>query len=254
MSKNLIKTFEDKLRDDEHVTGLFMKTCDPAFVEAAGYGGFDFAILDQEHGPVSTENLQNLVRAAEIAGILPIVRVQDSYEVNIAKALDVGALGVQIPQIQNAQEAESVVKAARFHPHGERGVCRFVRAANYSGSDKTDYFESAADNLIIAQVEGQEALNNIDSILQVNGIDVIFIGPYDLSQSLGIPGDVSNPKVVEQIEIIHEKASENDVRVGTFTDTIADLQRWKKVGVQYLAHSVDVGIFLDACSDILGKI
>ncbi|WP_252228596.1 HpcH/HpaI aldolase family protein [Caldicoprobacter algeriensis] len=144
--KELLKSFKQKLNNG-YVIDPFMKTGDPAFVEVAGYAGFDFAILDTEHGPVSIESMQNNIRAALVSGIVPIIRVQDHQEVNIAKALDIGALGVQVPQITNAEEAEKVVKAARFYPNGSRGVCRFVRAARYSAMDRYEYFRSADDNL-----------------------------------------------------------------------------------------------------------
>lgn len=250
MGNLLLKKIKQKIGQG-HVIGPFMKTGDPAFVEAAGYAGFDFVILDTEHGPVSIESMQNNIRAALVSGALPIIRVQDKDEVNIAKALDIGALGVQVPQITNARDAENVVKAAKFHPNGNRGVCRFVRAANYSAMDRYDYFNSANDNLIIIQLEGQDALNNIDEIMDVEGIDILFIGPYDLSQSLGVTGDVRNPKVIEQMEFITKKARERNKVVGTFVDRIEDISQWKEAGVQYLSYSVDVGIFLDACKGIV---
>lgn len=247
---NLLNQFKKSI-DQGYVIGPFMKTGEPAFVEAAGYAGFDFVILDTEHGPVSMETMQNNIRAALVSGTLPIVRVQDKNEVNIAKALDIGALGIQVPQIKSARDAEDVVKAAKFHPNGDRGVCRFVRAAQYSAMDRYEYFDSANDNLIIIQLEGQEALENIDEIMDVKGVDILFIGPYDLSQSLGVTGDVRNPKVIEQMEYITQKASKRNKIVGTFIDRIEDIGQWKNAGVQYLSYSVDVGIFLDACKDIV---
>ncbi len=248
--KPLLENFKKKLGSG-CVIGPFMKTGDPAFVEVAGYAGFDFAILDTEHGPVSIESMQNNIRAALVSGIVPIIRVQDHQEVNIAKALDIGALGVQVPRITSAEEAEKVVKAARFYPNGSRGVCRFVRAARYSAMDRYEYFRSADDNLIILQLEGQEALESIDEILEVEGVDILFIGPYDLSQSLGVPGDVQNPRVIEHMEFIVNKAKGKNKIIGTFVDNLEDLKRWKKSGVQYLSYSVDVGIFLEACRAIV---
>lgn len=249
--KELLNRFKQKLVDGDYVIGPFMKTSDPAFVEIAGYAGFDFAILDAEHGPVGIESMQNNIRAALVSGILPIIRVQDAQEVNIGKALDIGAFGVQVPQITNAKDAEKVVKAAKFYPNGSRGVCRFVRAAHYSAMNRYGYFRSADNNLIILQLEGQEALKNIDEILAVQGIDILFIGPYDLSQSLGVPGDVGNPKVIEQMEFIVDKAKEKNKIIGTFIDRPEDIRRWKDAGVKYLSYSVDVGIFLEGCRAIV---
>ena len=242
-----------KLKFDENpVLGMFMKTSDPAFVEAASYSGMDFVILDMEHGPVSLTDIQNNIRAAQVSGVVPIVRVNKLCPQIISQVLDIGAYGIQIPQIQNAKEAREAIKSAKFYPDGERGVCRFVRAAGYSSVSKTDYFKLANDySLIILQIEGVESINNLDEILKVKGIDIIFIGPYDLSQSLGIPGEVTNPKVIEAMKKIVERADKMSIKTGTFVDTFESLQLWKKAGVNYLAYSVDVGVFYEAGKGIV---
>jgi len=242
--------FKNRLSSGEAVIGPFMKTGDPAFVEAAGYAGFDFVILDTEHGPVTIENMQNNIRAALVAGTVPIIRTQDSSESSIGKALDIGAFAVQVPQVQNAEQALAAVKRAKFHPKGERGVCRFVRAAKYSTLERNRYFAEANEALVILQLEGLEALENIDAILDVPDVDIIFIGPYDLSQSLGMPGQTGHPQVVEKMRFIVEKARARNIVVGTFVDTPDGVQTWKDAGVQYISYSVDVGIFADACQEI----
>jgi 4-hydroxy-2-oxoheptanedioate aldolase len=231
-----------------------MKTCDPAWVEAAGFAGFDYAILDREHGPASLETTQNLIRAAQCADLLPVVRVSACDEVQIAKVLDIGAIGVQVPQIDNARQAERAVRAAKYHPSGQRGLCRFVRAARYSATPKSEYLQSANHTLIILQLEGRKAIDNVDEILSVAGIDVIFIGPYDLSQALAVPGDIDHPRVIEQMQYLVEKTRQRGMVVGTFADTYAYAEMWRKAGVQYLAYSVDVAVFLHACQDIVGKL
>ena len=247
MNTELIQMFRDKI-EKGCVIGPFMKTCDPAFVEAAGYAGMDFAILDMEHGPISLENMQNNIRAAQIAGILPLVRV-GNYEL-IPKALDIGAAGVQVPQVSTAEEAERVVREAKYFPQGERGVCRFVRAAHYSAMDRAEYFPTANQALVIIQLEGQEAIKNLDEIMMVPGVDILFVGPYDLSQSLGVPGQTTHPEVVAQMREIVRKAKEKNILVGTFTDNSETLKMWSDAGVQYLSYSVDMGIFCEACAKI----
>lgn len=248
-----LKNFKNKIKSDDCVYGIFMKTGDPMFVEAAGIGGFDYVILDTEHGPVSVENQQNNIRAAEARGTVPIVRLPDGDENTIGKALDIGAYGIQVPQISNAAEAKQVVKNAKFYPYGMRGVCRFVRAADYSNMDRFEYFENSKDLLIILQLEGVKAIENLDEILDVDGIDILFIGPYDLSQSLGIPGQVNNPVVVAEMKKIVEKAKAKNKVIGTFVDTPEDLEMWRKLGLQYLSYSVDIGIFIDACRNLTAE-
>lgn len=250
----MLTSFKKRLHAGEVVFGPFMKTGDPAYVEIAGYAGFDFVILDMEHGPVSYENLQNLIRAAIIAGVAPIVRTPDSRGISVSKALDLGASGVQIPQVHSADEARSCVKAAKFFPLGSRGVCRFVRSAKYSYMSGKEYFVGANDCIVILQIEGEKALERLDDILDVEGIDIIFIGPYDLSQSMGLTGEVSHPAVTKKMEHIVHNARQKGVIVGTFTDTFSAAKKWKNSGVQYISYSVDVGIFMEACVDLTTKL
>lgn len=246
----ILEDFRNKLDNGECVYGIFMKTGDPMFVEAASLGGFDYVILDTEHGPVSIENQQNNIRAAEARGSVPIIRLKDLDENTVGKALDIGAYGIQVPQINSAEDAGKVVKFAKFYPYGMRGVCRFVRAADYSNQNRYEYFENSKNLLIILQLEGVKAIENLDEILDVEGVDILFIGPYDLSQSLGIPGQVNNPLVVEKMKKIVEKAREKNKIIGTFVDTPEDLVMWRDLGVKYLSYSVDVGLFIDACKNI----
>lgn len=233
------------------VIGVFMKSTDPAFVEAAGLAGMDFVILDLEHGPSSFKELENNLRASEVSEMLSVVRLPNIDESNIGHALDAGADAIQISQIETSEQARQVVELAKFHPQGMRGVCRFVRAAKYSNQEKQQYFKAANETLIILQVEGITAINNIDDILLVEGIDVIFIGPYDLSQSLGIPGLIEHPKVIEKVKDILLKANRNGKKLGIFVENDDQLRYWKKMGIQYLAYSVDVGIFSEACKQII---
>lgn len=249
MNSDRIREFKQKMQSNG-VLGLFMKTADPAFVESAGYAGMDYAILDMEHGPVGYENMQNNIRAALAAGAAPIIRVDSLSENSISKALDIGAFGVQIPQISSGKDAQRAVRMARFHPLGERGVCRFVRAAQYSSLSGPEYFAQANNALIIVQLEGQAAIRDIDAILEVDGIDVIFVGPYDLSQSMGLTGQTTHPDVVGAMRLIIEKAAGRGKITGTFTDSEETLRIWKNAGVKYLSYSVDVGIFSEACRSL----
>jgi 4-hydroxy-2-oxoheptanedioate aldolase len=251
---NTLNIFKQKLQKGEPVYGPFMKTGDAAFVECAGHAGFDFCILDMEHGPVDFFNLQNLIRGAETSGILPVVRTYDSSETAISKALDLGAKGIQVPQVQSAEQAREAVKAAKYFPKGERGVCRFVRAANYSATPRNEYFEQANEALVILQVEGKQVINHLDEILAVEGLDILFVGPYDLSQSLGVPGQVSHPTVIEAIKKIAETARKAGVVIGVFCDTFEAATLWRNAGIQYLSWSVDVGIFTDACKSIVEQL
>lgn len=231
--------------------GVFSKTTDSSFVEAAGYSGLDFMILDMEHGPITLETLQNHVRAAKISGMSSIIRVKDNSSHSIGSALDTGADGVQIPNISTVEQAVDAVKSARFYPEGERGVCRFVRAANFGIIEKDKYFNEANKKVLILQVEGAEGVGNIEGILAVKGIDIIFIGPYDLSQSMGVPGNITSPLVTDKIIEIVNKAKSKGIYVGCFTDTFDNMAWLKSLNVNYIAYSVDINIYQEKLLEVV---
>jgi 4-hydroxy-2-oxoheptanedioate aldolase len=252
MKKNKIKKM---LNEGKAVFGPFIKLNSPAVIEVFGYSGFDFVIIDTEHGPLSIETAENLIRAAELVDITPIIRVSDNETDKILRALDIGAQGVQVPQISCKEDAEKVIKAAKFAPLGERGVCRFVRAASYSAMDRYKYFSISNDEtLVVIHIEGIEGIRHIDEILETPGIDVVFLGPYDLSQSVGVTGNITHPKVEEKMKEVILKANSKGVIVGTFVDNIEDSRKWLKLGVKYISYSVDVGIIYEASRDIARKV
>ena len=241
----LIRHFRQRITQGP-VFGPFSKTSDPAIVETLGHAGFDFIILDMEHGPNSVETVQDLIRAAQVADMAPIVRVPAGDCETIGKVLDVGAAGVQVPQISSARDVQAAIEHAKFAPLGTRGVCRYVRAADYSSMDKADYFSRANEALLIIQIEGQTALDNLDEILAVKGIDIVFVGPYDLSQSLGVPGEVEHPLVLDKMRQVVKACLDKDVFVGNFTEAIPQTQMWIEQGLRYMSYSVDVGILYEA--------
>jgi len=245
----------EKLEKGQPVIGSFLKITDPAVVEIMGRAGFDFAIIDMEHGPITVESAQNMIRAAEVVGISPIIRVSENDPVAILRSLDIGAEGVEVPQIRNAEDAEVMASAARYFPMGERGVCRYVRAASYSSMESSKYFEMANKRTVtIGHLEGSEAVKNVEEIMSVDGLDILFIGPYDLSQSVGVPGQVTHPEVLRQMEKVIKAASAKGKMVGTFADDVSAAKRWLNAGVMYVAISVDVGIFYNACRDMVDSL
>lgn len=252
MNTESIRAFREKLAAGP-VFGPFSKTADPAFAEIMAGAGFDFVIIDLEHGPNSILNAHNLIRAVELGGALPIVRTAEGAEWEIGAALDGGAGGVQIPHVSTAEDAEAMVRHARFSPMGQRGMCRYVRAAQYSMQEKSSYLTEANEPLLVVQVEGREGLENLETIVSVQGIDIVFIGPYDLSQSLGVPGEVDHTSVVEAVSAAADTGARHGVAIGTFVDTVESGIRWAERGVRYVSYAVDVGIFASACGDAVAK-
>lgn len=243
--------FKQKLNDKKAVCGIFSKTNDPMIVEAVGKSGMDFIILDNEHGPNSIRELLPLVMASKLTGMSPVVRVGELSQIEIQRTLDLGIDAIQIPQINTRDDALKVIEFCKYFPLGKRGVCRYVRPADYSLKDKKQYFAEQNEVAIIIHIEGKEGLEAIDDIISVAGLDVIFIGPYDLSQSLGIPGEVENPILLDEIKKIVDKCKAKNMHVGIFTENVEGARKYIDMGVKYISYSVDVGIIATSCKDIV---
>ena len=223
--------------------GSFFRLPSPDLVEIFGEAGFDFIIIDQEHGPVSPETTSNLVRACDLVGMAAVVRIPDNLPWFFQLALDVGALGVQVPQVRTVSDAERAVQASKFAPVGSRGVCRNVRAARYSARDRYAYLEeSNRDTVVVIQIESKAGVENVEGILSVPGIDVVFLGPYDLSQSLGIPGQVDHPMVRSMMDQVVTACRRAGVAAGVYADSVEAVRHWAGMGVQYIAVGVDTAL------------
>lgn len=245
-------TLKRKLQNGETVIGPFMNCSYGAFIEIVGLAGFDFAIVDMEHGPLSVQTAEDLCRAAQGVGLSPIVRVRKNDGPQIQRALDIGSAGVQVPQIETKADAEAVVRGAKYVPYGMRGLSFYTRAGDYTMFGVQGYTDKLnEEQVVIVHVEGKRGLDNLDEIITVPHIDVIFLGPYDLSQSFGIPGQVNDPRVVQGMETATQKIRAAGKAAGTFAGDVATARRWIDVGVQYVSLGVDVGIFAQACRQLV---
>lgn len=222
--------------------------------EILGYAGFDYCLIDLEHGAINLETAENMVRATDAAGMASIIRVAHNRPELIGQALDLGANGVHVPTISTREEAQEAVWASKFSPLGGRGVHPAVRASRYS-ADQPIYFNKAnTETLVILAIEGTRGVDNIDEILKVKGIDAVFVGPYDLSQSLDVVGQVTHPKVVEKIQEIVALSNKADVAVGVFTDTPEGAKGWVKQGVLYCCLGLVAKMLFQACTDYMKRV
>ena len=241
-----------KLQEGQSVIGPFIKAANPALVEILGLSGMDYVLFDLEHSPVSMEELENLIRAADAVGTCSIVRVASRSESDILHALDKGPGGVLVPMVSSREAAVSVVNHCRYAPIGQRGVDIYSRAARFGYTPKDDYFLKVNDEVMIAvQIEGKEGVDNLDEILSVESIDIIYVGPYDLSQSLGVPGQIRDPRVVSKIEEIAHKVKERGRFVGIYVDNVETAHYYANLGVQFITLSVDIRIFSEACNSVV---
>ena len=233
-------TLKQKLDAGKAVFGVMITFPSPPVVEMLGYLGFDWILIDNEHGTITVENSEDLIRAGEISGVAPIVRPVSNKPEIIAPFLDRGAWGVQIPHVNTAEEARAAVDAVKYYPLGHRGMFSGSRPAGYGLSGATaDYVEDANRNtLVCLMLEEVEAIENLPELVQVEGVDVFFIGSGDLSQSMGYPGQQTHPEVQSLMErgvgIIREAG-----RVAGVSCPDSYVPKFLGMGVQYFHGSVN---------------
>lgn len=215
--------------------GLFVGLKDPAIVEIVGYAGYDFVIIDLEHSALDLSTMEHMIRAANLVGITAIVRVpQDDYA-TILRVLEAGAEGVMFPHLVTREQGEKIVQMAKYYPLGGRGLDPTTRVAKYGHVSMLEHMEEQNKRVqLIGMIEDKEALDQLDDILSVKGLDLLFIGTSDLSASLGLPGQVKHPEVQEAIRIILDKAAEQGVPVGMPAYDLAIAQEWIQLGAKFI--------------------
>ena len=226
---------KEKLRAGEPVFGVSVMIPSPQIVEMVAAAGFDWVLLDCEHGTLTIESVELMAMAAEASGITAIARPATRSPEHILQVLDRGVMGVQVPHVTTAEEAREVIAAVKYHPSGRRGLAAGTRAAVYDAHGTlADYVKAANEATLIAiQLEDQAAIDNIDELLKVHGIDVYFIGPSDLSQSMGHPGNARAPVVAQAIDRSFRKM----VAAGRTPGTPATAENVREVldkGVRYI--------------------
>ena len=237
MNVNLTKK---KLADGELVIGSFVYVPSARLTEIVGLLGFDFVVIDMEHGPVDIGMAEDMVRAAEYAGVTPIIRVSHNTPHLILRALDIGSLGIHVPEISEVDEAKEMVASAKYGPEGHRGLAG-VRASQYGLKGSMPEYTAAAnrETMVIAHIEHIDAANNLDELLQVDGIDVYYVGPVDLSNSLGVPGQAKDPKVVACVEDCITRIVAAGRIAGCIAADAQAARRYTDLGVRYLAtHAI----------------
>jgi 2-keto-3-deoxy-L-rhamnonate aldolase RhmA len=232
MKKNPMK---EKLRAGQPVYGVSVMIPSPQIVEMIAAAGFDWVLLDCEHGTITLESLEVMAMAAEASGITAIARPVSRSAEHILQVLDRGVMGVQVPHVNTAAQAREVVAAVKFHPLGKRSIAAGTRAAVYDAHGSLADFVKAANDatLIAVQIEDREAIDNLDELLKVDDIDVFFVGPSDLSQSFGHPGDPKAPVVAQAIDQSFRKMLAAGRTPGT-PATAENLQGVLGKGVRYI--------------------
>jgi len=204
MKPNPIK---EKLRNNRPSVGATLAWPSQQLVEFCGFAGFEWILMDAEHGPIDIRICEDMVRAAENVGIVPIVRVPFKDRITIMSYLQLGVIGIAVPHVNSRQDAEGIVETVKYAPLGSRYADTGARAADYGllKSNSELYAEANQETMIIAWVEEVKAIENLDEILNVEGIDAINVGPSDLAISMGHPGKPDHPEVQQTIARAREK-------------------------------------------------
>jgi 4-hydroxy-2-oxoheptanedioate aldolase len=228
------------LRDGRTVVVCFSRSPDPYLVELAALCGFDAVLVDCEHGPAGPYEFEQAARAIEVRGVPPFVRVPDDVAATLLRFCDAGAVGVHVPKVESAAQAEAIGAALRFGPLGRRGLAG-TRASGYSQLEPIADYTARANEalLLVAQVETAEGVAAAPAIAAVDAVDVLFVGPTDLSHSLGVTGQLDHPLVTEAIDRIIEAAEDAGTPWGIFVGTEAAAHRWTERGARYVAVGLE---------------
>jgi 4-hydroxy-2-oxoheptanedioate aldolase len=244
--------FKRALKADKAQIGLWSSLSSNYSVEVIAGAGYDWILLDCEHSPNDLENLLTQLQAAAPYPTHPVVRVPWNDMVTIKRVLDIGAQSLLVPYVSSAEEARSAVAATRYPPAGVRGVAGTTRASRF-GRIK-DYARRAQEEIcVLVQVETQAALDNIEAICAVDGIDGVFIGPADLHASLGHTGEIANPAVKPLIDEAIRRIRKRGKAAGILTPNEADARHWLQCGALFVAVGADVGILARGAEALAAK-
>ncbi len=242
---------KEALREKRALFGCAVNFGHPVPVEICGYAGFDWVFIHFEHGSVSVPQAEAMTLAARLSGAAPIWRLNGLNPGEIKRALDLGAEGVIIPHVKSAEDAEKIVEAAYYPPGGMRGLgCR--RPTQFGVLDAREYFKVANESTVVCMmIEDREAIEDIERIVAVPGIDVFNIGTWDLSKSLGVPIETRHPKVLEAIDRVLAAALPKGITVGLPPESPEDAAHWMEKGVRFFESASAGGLMVQAATDHL---
>lgn len=235
------KVLKERINDGDLVIGSWITTPSPAIAEILVAAGYDWVVVDLEHSAISIEQAGELIRTIDLGGSAPLVRITSNSPDQIKRVMDAGAHGIVVPMVNSAQDARDAVSATRYAPNGIRGV-GLARAQGY-GSKFSEYLEWQKESaVVIVQIEHKDAINNLEEILAVPGVDGFIIGPYDLSCSMGIPGEFETNEFKNAMARILKIGLAMDCPAGLHIvePDLSLLDQAISEGYRFLAYSVDI--------------
>jgi len=227
----------------------------PAVAQIMAAAGLDFVMFDMEHGAYDIATVADIIKVARLSGIVPLVRVPDCQYHLISRVLDAGAQGVMVPRIETLEQVKIATEAVRYPPQGKRGASVTKGHNEYQSAPLKEFIEhSNREVLLILQIERKEAVDNINEMLSVPGVDAALIGPADLSISLGVPGETNSTIVTEAIGKVVEACARHGVWSGAHLSSTEVLRYWMTQGMRLIMCSNDVHMLADGAKKIVGAL
>lgn len=248
-------TIKQKLKKRELTVGSWITIGSTVVAEIMAKAGYDWLTVDMEHSAITLDIAQDLIRVVELCGVSPLVRVGENEPNLIKRVMDAGAHGVIVPMVNTRKDAVQAVRSVKYPPEGFRGV-GLARAQKYGAHFEGYRRWNQEHSIVIVQVEHIEAVNNLEEILGVEGVDGFIIGPYDLSGSLGVPGQFDQPDMVEALRRVRDVSEQMNALPGfhVISPDIDAFEAKKKEGYKFIAHSLDILFLGQNCRSAVGSI
>jgi len=253
--KNISSSLKNKLEKREITYGSWITIGHPIVTEIMANAGFDWLTVDMEHSAITLDIAQNLIRIIELSKCVPLVRVNENNPFIIKRVMDAGAYGVIVPMVNSTEDAERAVKAVKYPPEGSRGV-GLARAQGYGFTFEEYKRWLEKESILIVQIEHIDAVNNIDEILTVDGIDGFIVGPYDISGSLGKPGEFETEEFERIMEKIVKAGIKHKKSAGfhVIPPDEKEVKKYLDLGYTFIAISLDTLILGKKCKEVLSKV
>lgn len=249
-----MKNLKKRLQAGETVNGCWLNLGSALTAEIAGLAGFDWVLIDLEHGAGSESGLAAQLQALQHTPAAPIVRVESAEGQRIHRVLDMGAEGIMCPRINNLAEARRVVSGMHYPPHGTRGVAKMVRATAF-GRDFAEYYRDAKENILgVVQIETVNVLNHLDEIAALDGVDVLFVGPADLTMELGIFGQFDHPKFKAALKATLKAAQNAGKATGILFFNPDDYPMYHDMGIRMIACGADATFVADGARNMAARL
>lgn len=249
-----MKNLKERVRNGETLIGCWLNLGSSVTAEIVGMAGFDWVLIDLEHGTGTDKDVLHQLQALEHTPAAAVVRVESYERQRFHRILDLGAEGIMCPRIHNIEEAQKAASAMRYQPEGVRGVAQMIRATHF-GATSQEYLASSKDTLVgIVQVESEQILNSLDAIAAIDGIDLLFVGPSDLSMALGIFGQLDHPRFIDALKTTSAAAQKAGKAAGVLMRSAEEFKKYHDLGFRFIACGADAAFVASGARKTAGAL